>query len=159
MDPSLGHGQHPRQRGHLAAMQATFPHVILCFLPPRSTLYLQPCDVAVSCNFKSCIQAQASATLAPSVIDGSFEGLAMNKAWRHQSSAEWAARALTDICDENKVWSTGWRQLRAHGDDDFRAAVEEANELHATGDLCETERAGARSQRPYGMGHGRSVRR
>ena len=46
-----------------------------------------------------------------SVIDGSFEeGLAMNKAWRRQSSAEWAARALTDLCDENKVWSTGWRQ-------------------------------------------------
>ena len=26
----------------LAAMKATFPHVVLCFLPPRSTSYLQP---------------------------------------------------------------------------------------------------------------------
>ena len=27
----------------LAAMRATFPHVVLCFLTPRSTSYLQPC--------------------------------------------------------------------------------------------------------------------
>ena len=73
--------------------------------------------------------------LTRSIIDGSSEGLAMNKAWRRQSSAEWAARALTDLCDENKVWSTGWRQQRAHSNDDFREAVEEANELHATGAL------------------------
>ena len=64
----------------LAAMRATFPHVVLCFLPPQSTSYLQPCDVAVFRSFKSCIQAQASATLARSVLDGSFDGLAMNKA-------------------------------------------------------------------------------
>ena len=50
----------------LAAVRATFPHVVLCFLPPRSTSYLQPCDVAVFRSFKSCIQAQASATLARS---------------------------------------------------------------------------------------------
>ena len=60
----------------LAAMQAAFPHIVLCFIPPHSTSYLQPCDVAVFRSFKSCIQAQASATLARSVIDGSFEGLA-----------------------------------------------------------------------------------
>ena len=48
----------------LTAMRATFPHVVLCFLPPQSTSYLQPCDVAVFRSFKSCIQAQASATLA-----------------------------------------------------------------------------------------------
>ena len=97
----------------LAATKAAFPHVVLCFIPPRSTSYMQPCDVAVFRSFKSCIQAYASATLARSVIDGSFEGLAMNKSWRRQSSAEWAARAATELCDENKVWSTGWRQLRA----------------------------------------------
>ena len=44
-----------------------------------------------------------------------------------------AARAATDLFDENKVWSTGWRQLRAQIDAEFRDAVEEANELHATG--------------------------
>ena len=32
-------------------------------------------------------------------------------------------------------WSAGWRQLRAHTDAEFREAVEEANELHATGAL------------------------
>ena len=72
----------------LAAMRAVFPHVVLCYLPPQSTSYLQPCDVAVFRSFKSCIQTQASATLARSVLDGSFEGVAMNKAWRRQSSAE-----------------------------------------------------------------------
>ena len=59
----------------------------------------------------------------------------MNKAWRRQSSAEWAARAVTDLCDVNKVWSTGWRQLRAQSNAEFREAVEVANELHATGVL------------------------
>ena len=119
----------------LAAMRATFPHVVLCFLPPRSTSYLQPCDVAVFRSFKSCIQAQASTTLAHSVNDGSFEGLAMNEAWRRQSSAEWAARAGTDLCSKNQVWTSGWRRLRGHTDADFREAVEEANELHAAGAL------------------------
>ena len=127
-DPPLGHGQHPRQR-------AAFPHVVLCFLPPQSTSYLQPCDVAVFRSFKSCIQTQASATLARAVLDGSFDGLAMNKAWRRQSSAEWASRAVADILAEGKVWSTGWRQLRAHNDGAFRDAVEEAAALHSRDDL------------------------
>ena len=71
---------------------------------------------------------------ARSVLDGTSEGLATNKAWRRQSSAEWAARAVTDLCDKNQVW-TGWRQLRAQSDAEFHEAVEEANELHATGAL------------------------
>ena len=107
----------------LAAMKAAFPHFVLCVLPPRSTSYLQPCDVAVFRSFKSCIQAQASATLARSVHDGSFEGLAMNKAWRRQSLAEWAARAVTDLCDMEQERAAGWRRLRAHTDAEFREAV------------------------------------
>ena len=114
-------------------MKATFPHVVLCFIPPRSTPYLQPCDVAVFRSFQELHPGkQASATLA---LDGSFEGLAMNKAWRRQSLAAWAACAVTDLCNMNKVWTTGWRRLCAHSDDEFREAVEKANELHATGDL------------------------
>ena len=73
-------------RPPLAAMRAAFPHIVLCFIPPHSTSYLQPCDVAVFRNFKSCIQAQASATLARSVIDGSFDGLAMK---RHGGASLW----------------------------------------------------------------------
>ena len=119
----------------LAAMKAAFPHVVLCLLPPQSTSYLQPCDVAVFRSFKSCIQAQASATLARSVIDGSFEGLAMNKAWRRQSSAKWASRAVTDLCDENKAWTTGWHRLRAGSNAEFREAVAEAAALHAHDEL------------------------
>ena len=91
--------------------------------------------MAVFRSFKSCIQKQASATLARAVLDGSFDGLAMNKAWRRQSSAEWASRAFTDLLAENKVWSTGWRQLRAHSDGDFRDAVTEAAALHAHDEL------------------------
>ena len=86
----------------LAAMKAALPHVVLCFIPPRSMSYLQPCDVAVLRSFKSCIQAQVSATLARSVLDGSFDGLTSNKAWRRQSSADWPARAVTDLCEKNR---------------------------------------------------------
>ena len=119
----------------LAAMKAAFLHVVLCFTPSRSTSYLQPCDVAVFRSFKSCIQTQASATLARSVLDGSFEGLAMNKAWRRQSSAEWAARAVADFCDENKAWTTGWHHLRAGSNAEFCEAVAEAAALHAHDEL------------------------
>ena len=47
-----------------ASESAKFPHVVLCFIPPHSTSYLQSYDVAVFRSFKSCIQVQASATLA-----------------------------------------------------------------------------------------------
>ena len=110
----------------------------LCFLPPRSTSYLQPCDVAVFRSFKSCIQAQASATLSRSVIDGSFDGLTLNKAWRGQSSAYWASRAATDLCEKNHAWTTGWSRLRAHSNDEFEAAVVHATEPHAEGELFST---------------------
>ena len=75
-------------------MKAAFPHVVQCSFPPRSTSYMQPCDVAVFRSFKSCIQAQASATLARSVIDGPFDDVVMNLAWRR--SAEWA-RAVPEL--------------------------------------------------------------
>ena len=31
----------------MIAMKAKFPHVVLCFIPPHSTLYLKPCHAAV----------------------------------------------------------------------------------------------------------------
>ena len=49
--------------------------------------------------------------------------------------AGWAARAVTDLCDQNKVWNTGWRQLRPQGDAEFREAVAEAAALHAHDEL------------------------
>ena len=119
----------------VAAMRATFPHVVLAILPPQSTSYLQPCDVAVFRSFKSRIPGQASATLAHAVLDGSFDGLTMNKPWRRKSSAEWASRAVQDLCDANQVWATGWRQLRADSNDEFVAAVAHATDLHAAGEL------------------------
>ena len=59
----------------------------------------------------------------------------MNTAWRRQSSADWAARAVKDLCAQNKVWNTGWRQLRAQSDAEFHEAVEEAAPLHAHDEL------------------------
>ena len=53
----------------------------------------------------------------------------MNKAWRRPSSADWASRAILDLCDENQAWTTGWRRLRARSDDDFHEAVAKANEM------------------------------
>ena len=78
---------------------------------------------------------QASATLARSVLDGSFDGLTMNKAWRRQSSAEWAARAVSDFCDKNQACTTDWRRTRAPSDGDFRDAVTEATALLSRDDL------------------------
>ena len=42
-DPSLGHGQHPRQRGHDDRHEGEV-HVVLCFLPPRSAASLHSRD-------------------------------------------------------------------------------------------------------------------
>ena len=67
--------------------------------------------MAVFRSFKGCIQTQASATLARSVLDGTFEGLAINKVWRRQSSADSAARAVKDLCAQNKVWNTGMASI------------------------------------------------
>ena len=93
----------------LAAMMAAFLHVVLCFIPPRSTSYLQPCDLAVSRGFMSCIQTQASTTLARFVIDGSFDDVVMNKAWRTPSAAEWASCAVQDLRDKNPG-ADGWAE-------------------------------------------------
>ena len=105
-------------------------------LPPQSTSYLQPCDVAVFRSFKSCIQTQANATLARAVLDSSFDGLAMNKAWRRPSHRPSGHRAQSRTSwPRTRAWSTGWRQLRAHDDGAFRDAVEEATALHSRDDL------------------------
>ena len=65
VDSSLGHGQHPRQRRYTGRHAGD--------ISSRRAV-LHPCDVAVFRSFKSRIQAKASATLARSVIDSSFEG-------------------------------------------------------------------------------------
>ena len=43
VDPSLGHGQHPRQRGHDDRHEGEV-HVVLCFLPPRCAASLHSHD-------------------------------------------------------------------------------------------------------------------
>ena len=119
----------------LAAMMAAFLHVVLCFIPPRSTSYLQPCDLAVSRGFKSCIQTQASTTLARFVIDGSFDDVEMNNAWRTQSAAEWASCAVQDLREKNQVWTVGRSRLRARDTTAFGGAVSEAVALHSHDEL------------------------
>ena len=150
VDPSLGHGQHPRQRGHPGR------HEGRC--PTRRTVLPPATKHVVLAAFKSCIQTLAGATLARSVLDGTFEGLAMNKAWWRQSSAEWAARAVTDLSDKNQVWTTGSRGLHAHSDGGFRDAATEAAALYARDDLFAKHIEPA-PEDPCGVGHGRSIRR
>ena len=75
-------------------------------------------------------------------------------------AAEWASRAATDLCDENKAWTTGWHRLRAGSNAEFCDAVAEAAALHAHDELfskyIEPEPA---PEDPRGLGHGRGVRR
>ena len=54
----------------------------------------------------------------------------MNMARRRQSSADWAAREVTDFCDKNQACTTGWRRMCATNDDEFRDTVTEAAALH-----------------------------
>ena len=68
--------------GTVGAMKAKFPHAALCCIPPFSTSFLQPSDLAVFRSFENCIQAQASATLARFALNGTFDDVVMNKAWR-----------------------------------------------------------------------------
>ena len=67
---------------------------------PSSRAVLHPaaqhCVLAATCPSSVVSRANASAALARSVLDGSFDDVVMTKAWRRQSSAEWAARAGTD---------------------------------------------------------------
>ena len=110
---------------------------MLWFISPHSTSHLQPCDGVIFHSFKRCIQTQATTTLACSVLDGSSDDAVVNKSCWRQSWADWAARAVTDFCEKNQVWTTGWRRLR----DDFRKAVEEAAALHARDELFAKHRA------------------
>ena len=73
--------------------------------------------------------------LGPWPLRHDFIDYTMNKAWRRQSSAEWASRAVADLCEKNLAWTTGWSRLRAHSNDEFEAAVAHATELHAEGGL------------------------
>ena len=82
----------------------------------------------------------------------------MSKAWRRQSSADWAACAVTDLCDENQAWTTGSSRLRAHSNDEFRDAVTEAAALHSRDvtDLLDESKAwttGWRGLRAHGDAH------
>ena len=90
-----------------------------------------------------------------------FEGLAMNKAWRRQSSAEWASRAATDLCEKNQAWTTGWHRLRRQQRRVPRCRDGGRGTPFSRRALLQAHRAGARSRRPRGLGHGRgtSVRR
>ena len=98
----------------MTAMRVTFPHVVLCFLPPQSTSSLQPCDVTFFRSFKSCIQTQASATLARAVRDGT------SKAWPRTKHGGASLRPNGQLAQSRtsaartRFGTTGWRPLRAH---------------------------------------------
>ena len=86
--------------------------------------------------------------------------LRVNKAWRRQSSADWAARAVKDLCAENRAWTTGWRRLRAHSDATLHRSRRRGRDTpFPRRSLLQAHRAGACSRRPCGLGHGGGVRR
>ena len=130
MDPSLGHGQHPRQRGHheilfptrRTVLPPTTKHVVLAALrrgrlPQLSELHPDASE-------------RHSCPLRPRWH--------LRRVGHEQSMAApvfGRTRAVTDLCEKNQPWTTGCRRLRADSDDDFRGALEQVNELHATGDL------------------------
>ena len=49
--------------------------------------------------------------------------------------AEWASRAVTDLCEKDQAWITGWSRLRAGSNAEFRQAVAEAAALYAHDEL------------------------
>ena len=109
-------------------MKATFPHVVLCFIPPHSTSYLQPGDLAVSRSFKAASRRERT-PLLPAPSPTSFDDVVMNKAWRRLSSRSHGPSR------QKPAWTTGWRRLRAHSDGDFRDAATEAAALRARDEL------------------------
>ena len=63
----------PRQRGHHGRHADDLPSCRAVLHLLLATSYLQPCDVAVFRSFESCIQTQATTTLARCVLDGIFD--------------------------------------------------------------------------------------
>ena len=116
MDPSLGHGQHPRQRGHPGRHQGRFPtrravlhpaakHVLLAALRRGRLPQLQELHPGASERHSCPLRPRRHLRR----LGHETEHV------RRQSSAEWAARAVTDLCDENQAWTTGSpRRGRAH---------------------------------------------
>ena len=127
VDPSLGHGQHARQRGHRGRHEGEVPsrravlhpsvqHVVLAARRPGRLPQLQELHPGASERHSCPLRPQRH----------------LRRRGHEQSmAAEWATWAVTDLCEKNQAWTTGWHRLRDNSDDDFRA---KANELHATGD-------------------------
>ena len=132
MDPSLGRGQHARQRGHPAAMTAVLPYVVLCFIPHRTAR--RTCSPAIwpsSAASRTASRRRRAALLpAPSPTTRS------NTVFGRMGNSR-----VTDLCDKTQAWTTGWRRLRAHSDDEFREAVTSANSSPSTSRQSRLRRA------------------
>ena len=122
MDPSLGHGQHPRQRRHTGRHEGRSPtrravlhpaaqHVLLAALRPGRLPQLQELHPGAS-RHRRLVRRRG-----------------------HEQGMAATVFAVTDPCHKNQGWTTGWRRLRAHSDAHFKEAVEEAAALHAHDEL------------------------
>ena len=103
-----------RKRGHtLATMRASLPHVAFCFIPPHSTSYLQPCDVAQK-------QHPSARLHRPCLVRHRqrIRHTVMSKAWQRQSASVWVLHAVVDLTRRGVC-----SRLRQCSADEFRDAV------------------------------------
>ena len=135
MDLSLGHGQYPRQRRHPGRQAGDVPsrrvvlhpatkHVVHAALRRGRLPQLQELHPRASerhscpLRHRRLVRRLGHEQCMAAPVIGRMGG----------------SRSHGPL-DENKVWSTGWRQLRAQNDAEFRDAVTEAAALHARDEL------------------------
>ena len=99
--------------GTMTAMKEQFPHVVLCIIPPHSTSYLQHQD-AGPLRLRRLVRRRRHEQDMAATVFGRMGSSRSHGPLR-----------------QNQAWTTGWRRLRAHSDDEFREAVTEAAALHA----------------------------
>ena len=108
VDPSLGHGQHARQRGHHGRHEGEVPsrravlhpavqHVVLARRPGRLPQLRELHPGASERN---------SCPLRP-------QRHLRRRGHEQNMAAEWATWPVTDLCEKNQAWTTGWHRLRA----------------------------------------------
>ena len=119
--PPLGHGQHPRQRGH----------------PGRHAGHIPSHRARVPPATKHVVPTALRRGRLPQLQGaGEHHACLLRPRWLlRRLGHEQGMTAPADLCEKNLAWTTGWSRLRAHSNDEFEAAVAHATELHAEGEL------------------------
>ena len=153
VDPSLGHGQHPRQRGH-PGRHAFRRSLTSCCASSRHEAR-RTCSPATWPS-SAASRAASRRRRAPLLPSPSSTALRMLGRQVAMAAKRGECRALTDLCDQNQVWTTGVACAPTATTEFFQALKRPTS---CTLLFARAHRAGARSRRPRGMGHGRGVRR